>query len=89
MRARVLRGVCIGVGRNAKAGDLVDDLSPGTLRFLESINAVEILDDDPVVEGEEKQDAQKPEKPQDEKPAVESKPESKPAAKKKGRKTED
>jgi hypothetical protein len=39
MNYRALRGVCIGVDRHLKAGD-VEDLDPATGKFLISIGAV-------------------------------------------------
>jgi hypothetical protein len=47
MKVKALRGVCVGVDRHLKPGD-VDDLEPATVTFLVSIGAVERVKDEPV-----------------------------------------
>jgi hypothetical protein len=47
MKARALRGVCIGVERHLAPGDIAD-IDPGTFTFLSGIGAVEAVPDDRV-----------------------------------------
>ncbi len=47
MRIRALRGVCIGVERHLKAGDLAD-LDPAMVTYLISIKAVEPFIEAPI-----------------------------------------
>lgn len=42
MKVKALRGVCIGVDRHLKAGD-IHDLDPALLAFLVGIGAVEVV----------------------------------------------
>lgn len=46
MKVRALRGVCVGVDRNLKAGDTTD-LEPAQVPWLVSIKAIEVVKDDP------------------------------------------
>jgi hypothetical protein len=46
MKVKALRGVCIGVDRHLKAGDVVD-LEPALVTFLTGIGAVERVPDEP------------------------------------------
>lgn len=46
MKVRALRGVCIGVDRHLKPGDIAD-VDAGTLTFLVGIRAVEVVPDEP------------------------------------------
>lgn len=46
MRIKARRGVCIGVDRHLKAGDLAD-LDAAQVQFLVSIGAVEVVPDAP------------------------------------------
>ena len=48
MKVRALRGVCVGVDRHLKAGD-TDDIDAGSVSFLTSIGAVELVKDEPAV----------------------------------------
>jgi hypothetical protein len=47
MKIKARRGVCIGVDRNLKPGDLAD-LDLVTVEFLEGIGAVERVPDAPI-----------------------------------------
>jgi hypothetical protein len=49
MRVRALRGVCIGVDRHLKPGD-IEDLEPALVTYLVGIGAVEPVKDDPKPE---------------------------------------
>lgn len=42
MRVRALRGVCVGVDRHLKPGD-IEDLDAGQVTFLVGIGAVEVV----------------------------------------------
>lgn len=75
MKVRALRGVCIGVDRHLQPGD-VSDVDASTSQFLVSIQAVEVVAEEP---------AKPAPTPQPEVKIDESKPESVPA-KKPGRK---
>lgn len=48
MKVCALRGVCIGVDRHLKAGD-VEDLEAAQVKFLVSIGAVEEVPDAPAL----------------------------------------
>lgn len=54
MRVKARRGVCVGVGRNLKAGEEAD-IDPGIVGFLVSIKAVEVIQDAPPQEEKPKQ----------------------------------
>lgn len=41
MRVIATRGVCVGVNRHLKVGDIAEDLDTATVQFLKSIKAVE------------------------------------------------
>ena len=59
MRVKAIRGVCIGVDRHMKPGD-IEDLEGALVVFLVSIGAVEKIPEAPVVaEPELKLDAGK------------------------------
>lgn len=45
MKARALRGVCIGVDRHLMPGD-IEDMSEQMFSFLASIGAVELAEDE-------------------------------------------
>jgi hypothetical protein len=49
MKVRALRGVCIGVARHMKPGD-VEDLEPALVTYLSGIGAVELVKDEPKPE---------------------------------------
>jgi len=49
MKVRALRGVCVGVNRHLKPGD-VDDIDAASVSFLVSIGAVEKVVDAPAPE---------------------------------------
>jgi hypothetical protein len=49
MKVFALRGVCVGVDRHLKAGDIVD-LESALVTYLVSIGAVEIVHEEPVRE---------------------------------------
>ena len=46
MKVKATRGVCIGVERHLKAGD-VEDLEPALVSYLVNIGAVERVPDEP------------------------------------------
>lgn len=46
MKVKALRGVCIGVNRHMKAGD-IEDLEPAMVTFLVGIGAVEPVKEQP------------------------------------------
>lgn len=48
MKARAIRGVCIGVGRHLVPGETADHLDAATVQFLTSIGAIEIVPDEPA-----------------------------------------
>lgn len=49
MKVKATRGICIGVNRHMKAGD-IEDLDAATVQFLKSIQAVEeVVEAPPVV----------------------------------------
>lgn len=48
MKVRALRGVCVGVDRHLKPGD-IDDLDAAQVQFLTGIGAVEPLPDEPPI----------------------------------------
>jgi hypothetical protein len=47
MKVKALRGVCIGVDRHLKPGD-IEDLEPALVTFLTGIGAVERVADEPL-----------------------------------------
>lgn len=49
MKIKARRGVCIGVDRHLKAGDLAD-LDAAQVTFLVGIGAVEVVQDEPKAE---------------------------------------
>jgi hypothetical protein len=53
MRVKALRGVCIGVDRHLKAGD-IEDLEPALVTYLSGIGAVEAVKDEPEAKPEVK-----------------------------------
>jgi hypothetical protein len=63
MRVKALRGVCIGVDRHLKAGD-IEDLEPALVTYLSGIGAVEAMKDEPELkpEPEAKPEVKAPEK---------------------------
>lgn len=52
MKIRARRGVCIGVDRHLKAGDLAD-LDAAQVTFLVGIGAVEVVPDEPTAQEKE------------------------------------
>jgi hypothetical protein len=53
MRVRALRGVCIGVARHLKPGD-IEDLEPALVTYLVGIGAVEAVPAEPEPKPEAK-----------------------------------
>jgi nucleoside phosphorylase len=47
MRVKALRGVCIGVDKHLKLGDIVPDMEPALVTFLAGIGAVEKIPEPP------------------------------------------
>jgi hypothetical protein len=67
MKVKALRGVCIGVDRHLKAGDVVD-LEPALVTYLTGIGAVERVPDEPPKPDPVVAEPVKTEPPKDEPP---------------------